>query len=566
MPRDRKLRLPVTLSADVVAAAVVSVMLVPQSLAYALLAGLPPEAGLYASVLPLAAYAILGSSRVLAVGPVAVISLMTATAISGLAPTAGVTPMAAALMLAALSGLVLLAFGALKLGALANFLSHPVISGFMTASALIIIVSQIRPLCGLPLVGNTLLDVGRSLATEGFSPHLPTAAVGLSTVIFLLWARHLLPRLARRLGQSAAQATLASRIAPVFAVIVAIAASVTFDFQAMGMAVVGAVPGGLPPLALPPLSAALVLELLPAAAAIALIGFVESVSVAQTLAARRRESVDPDRELLGLGAANLAAAFSGGMPVSGGFARSVVNFDAGAATRLAGALSAVGILFAVMFLTPYLAALPKAVLAATIIVAVYQLVDFKAVGRVWRYARSDAAAMLVTIVVVLVKGVEWGVAAGVALSLALHLWRTSRPHMAVVGRVPGSEHFRNVLRHHVLTSPEVINLRVDESLYFANARYLETQIAHLIAAHPEVKHLVLMCSAVNFIDASALESLEAINDRLKTASVAFHLSEVKGPVMDRLKQSSFLEHLTGKVFLSQYDALKALSPVLAATV
>lgn len=564
MPQDRKLRLPATLPADLVAAVVVSIMLVPQSLAYALLAGLPAETGLYASVLPLIAYAALGSSRVLAVGPVAVISLMTATAISGIDPAAGVTPIAAALALAALSGVVLMVFGALKLGALANFLSHPVISGFMTASALIIIVSQVKPLSGLPLDGHTLLDVGRSLAAAGFHLHLPTAAVGLATIIFLLWARHLLPGLARRLGLSAARAALASRIAPVFAVIVAIAASITFDFKAMGIAVVGAAPQGLPPLTLPPLSPALLLDLLPAAAAIALIGFVESVSVAQTLAARRRDSVDPDRELLGLGAANLAAALSGGMPVSGGFARSIVNFDAGAATRLAGALSALGILFAVMFLTPYLAALPKAVLAATIIVTVSQLVDFNAVGRVWRYARTDAAAMMVTIVVVLSKGVEWGVAAGVAVSLALHLWRTSRPHMAVVGRMPGSEHFRNVLRHQVLTAPEVLNLRVDESLYFANARYLETQIAQLIADHPEIKHLVLMCSAVNFIDASALESLEAINERLKTAGVIFHLSEIKGPVMDRLKKSAFLDHLTGQVFLSQYDALKALSPALAA--
>ncbi len=564
MPQDRKLRLPATLPADLVAAAVVSIMLVPQSLAYALLAGLPAETGLYASVLPLIAYAALGSSRVLAVGPVAVISLMTATAISGIDPAAGVTPIAAALALAALNGVVLMVFGALKLGALANFLSHPVISGFMTASALIIIVSQVKPLSGLPLDGYTLLDVGRSLAAVGFHLHLPTAAVGLATIMFLLWARHLLPGLARRLGLSASRAALASRIAPVFAVIVAIAASITFDFKAMGIAVVGAAPQGLPPLTLPPLSPALLLDLLPAAAAIALIGFVESVSVAQTLAARRRDSVDPDRELLGMGAANLAAALSGGMPVSGGFARSIVNFDAGAATRLAGALSALGILFAVMFLTPYLAALPKAVLAATIIVTVSQLVDFNAVGRVWRYARTDAAAMMVTIVVVLSKGVEWGVAAGVAVSLALHLWRTSRPHMAVVGRMPGSEHFRNVLRHQVLTAPEVLNLRVDESLYFANARYLETQIAQLIADHPEIKHLVLMCSAVNFIDASALESLEAINERLKTAGVIFHLSEIKGPVMDRLKKSAFLDHLTGQVFLSQYDALKALSPALAA--
>lgn len=292
---------------------------------------------------------------------------------------------------------------------------------------------------------------------------------------------------------------------------------------------------------------------------ISLIGFVESVSVAQTLASKRRQRIVPDQELIGLGAANIAAGISAGYPVTGGFARSVVNFDAGAETPAAGIYTAFGIALATLFLTPLLANLPQATLAATIIVAVLSLVDLKAIRRVWTYSRADFSAMAATILGTLFLGVEAGVVLGVVLSLVLNLHRTSRPHMAVVGQVPGSEHFRNVERHDVITSPNVLSIRVDESLYFANTRYLEDRIAALVAKRPELKHVVLMCSAVNMIDASALESLEEVNHRLQDAGIALHLSEVKGPVMDRLKRSTLLDDLTGKIFLSQYDAARQLS-------
>jgi len=291
---------------------------------------------------------------------------------------------------------------------------------------------------------------------------------------------------------------------------------------------------------------------------------VESVSVAQTLAAKRRQRIDPNQELIGLGAANVASALSSGYPVTGGFARSVVNFDAGARTPLAGVLTAGGIALTALFLTPLFFDLPKATLAATIIVAVLALVDLKTIRRTWRYSKSDFAAMFATIVVVLGIGVEAGVVTGVALSVLLFLWRTSRPHMAVVGQVPGTEHFRNILRHDVVTSERVFCVRVDESLYFANARYLEDRIYDFVVSQPALTDVVLMCSAVNFIDASALESLEAIADRLKDAGARLHLSEVKGPVMDRLERSDFLEHLTGKVFLSQHAAMAALDPEVTA--
>jgi SulP family sulfate permease len=290
---------------------------------------------------------------------------------------------------------------------------------------------------------------------------------------------------------------------------------------------------------------------------------VESISVALTLAAKRRQRVDPDQELIALGVSDIGAAVSGGFPVTGGFARSVVNFEAGAETPAAGAFTAAGIALATMFLTPLLFFLPNATLAATIVVAVLSLVDLGALKRTWNYSRTDFAAMVATILLTLVEGVEAGLLAGVGLSIFLHLYHTSKPHVAVVGQIPGTAHFRNVTRHTVVTDPEILSLRVDESLYFPNARFLEDLINGAVAANPAIRHVILECPAVNTIDASALESLEAINSRLKDGGITFHLSEVKGPIMDRLKRSHFLEELTGKVHLSQYEAVSSINPELA---
>ena len=549
-----------TLGQDVLAAVIVTIMLIPQSLAYALLAGLPPEVGLYASIGPLIAYAVFGTSRVLAVGPVAVVSLMTATAISALTETYEIGYAAAALSLAFLSGVVLLLMGVFRLGFLANFLSHPVISGFITASGLIIAASQVRHLIGVDAHGHDLITIVYTLSGNLADAHWQTALIALMCVVFLIWNRQGMAALLKRLKVNARLADIVAKTGPVLTVVAAIAAVRVFDLEAQGVALVGDVPAGLPPFTLPSIEPGLLAALLPAAILISMIGFVESVSVAQTLAAKRRERIDPDQELVGLGAANLTAGFSGGYPVTGGFARSVVNFDAGAQTPAAGAFTAIGIAGASLYLTPFLYDLPIAVLSATIIVAVLSLVDFSALSRAWAYSKTDFAAMSVTIALTLVFGVELGVMAGVLLSLALFLYRTSRPHTAVVGQVSGSEHFRNIERHDVITSPRIITMRVDESLYFANARYLEDRVYALVAGRDEVEHFVLMCPAVNEIDISALEALEAINHSLSDSGIQLHLSEVKGPVMDRLKRSHFLEAMTGKVFLSQYDAVRSLDP------
>lgn len=545
-----------TLTNDLVAAVIVTIMLVPQSLAYALLAGLPPQVGLYASILPLVAYAVFGTSRTLAVGPVAVVSLMTAAAAGGVAAQGSPEYLAAALILALLSGLILLVMGLLRLGFLANLLSHPVVAGFISASGILIAASQLRHILGIAGSGETLPQILGSLAANLAQIDAATVAIGVASLAFLFWVRKGLKRLLVRLGMPTRGAELLARAGPAAAVVVATAVVAAFSPE---VATVGAIPRGLPPLTVPLLDPALWSALLVPALLIAVIGFVESVSVAQTLAAKRRQRIDPDQELVGLGAANIAASFSGGYPVTGGFARSVVNFDAGAETPAAGAFTAIGLAAAVLFLTPLLFHLPVAVLAATIIVAVLSLVDLHGPVELWRYSKSDFAAMAATILVTLLAGVESGVVSGVVLSLALYLWRASRPHAAIVGRVPGTEHFRNVLRHEVETAPNLLTLRVDESLTFVNARWLEERVLELIADRPEVEHLVLMCSAVNDVDASALESLEAINRRFADAGVALHLSEVKGPVMDKLERSDLLPALTGRVFLSQHDAWIALA-------
>jgi SulP family sulfate permease len=327
---------------------------------------------------------------------------------------------------------------------------------------------------------------------------------------------------------------------------------------------VGDVPRGLPSLTIPVFRQELWLELLDSAVLISIIGYVESVSVGKTLAAKRRQRIDPNQELIGLGAANVASAVSGGFPVTGGFSRSVVNFDAGAVTPAASLFAAIGMTLAALLLTPLLYFLPKATLAAVIIVAVSSLIDFAHLTRAWRYSRTDFLAIAITITVTLLQGVELGVLCGVAVSLMLHLYETSRPHMAVVGEVPGTEHFRNIRRHNVITHEGIVSLRVDESLYFANATYIEDAIYGLIAEDPSVKHVVLMCTAVNAIDLSALEVLESVNERLQEAGVELHLSEVKGPVMDCLEKTDFLSKLGGEVFLSQHMAIEKLAARQAA--
>ena len=545
---------------DAVAALIVTIMLIPQSLAYALLAGVPPEVGLYASVAPLLLYAVLGSSSVLAVGPVAVVSLMTAAAVGEHATAGTHAYWQIAITLAFLSGGMLLLMGVLRLGFLANFLSHPVISGFISASGLLIALSQLKTIMGVKVEGHNFVDLLLALIHQASSTHLLTFLVGALATAFLFWVRKGLKPVLLQMGLAPKAADIIAKAGPVAAIAITTALAWSLDWQVQGMKLVGTVPQGLPPVTAPLWDLTLWQELLVPALLISVVGFVESVSVGQTLAAKRRQRIEPNQELVALGASNLSAAFTGGFPVTGGFARSVVNFDAGAVTPAAGVLTALGITLASLFLTPALYYLPQATLAATIVVAVLSLVDVGILKSTWNFSKLDFIAATTTLLATLLIGVESGLVIGVVVSLALFLFHASRPHIATVGLIPGTEHFRNVLRHDVLVSPKLVCLRVDASMFFANARAVEDRINSEVATRPELEHVLLQCSAVNDIDSSALESLEAIASRLKDSGISLHFSEIKGPVMDKLSTTHFLEHLNGQVFLTNFQAIQALTP------
>ena len=461
------------LGADLLAGLIVTVMVIPQSLAYALLAGLPAVVGLYASILPQLLYTFLGTSRTLAVGPVAIIALMTGAALSSVAAPGTPEYLQAALVLSLLSGAILVTMGALKMGFFSNFLSHPVISGFLTASGILIAVSQLGSLLGVSSSGFTLVERLMTLLPNlpTFNPY--TVAIGGGTLLFLVLMRRYGKQSLIKVGLPATLADLMAKAGPVFAVVVTTLAAWHWQLAyEHGVAVVGTIPSGLPALSFPWGDASLWRALLIPAMLISLVGFVESVSMGQMLAAKRRQRISPNQELIGLGAANLAAGFTSGMPVTGGLSRTVINYDAGAQTPAAGAFAALGIALVTMAFTGWLYYLPIATLAATITVSILTLVDIPMLRQTWRYSRSDFAAMAVTILLTLVEGIEAGIIGGVTLSIALFLYRTSRPHSALVGRVPDTEHFRNVERHDVETVSNAALLRIDESLYFANARYL----------------------------------------------------------------------------------------------
>ncbi|MDN5871120.1 MAG: sulfate permease [Nitrococcus sp.] len=545
---------------DLVAGTLAAILLVPQSMAYALLAGLPPETGLYASVAAPLAYALFGTSRALAVGPVAVVALMTASALSDYIGADRELWLTGAVILAAEGGLVLLLLGVLRLGALVNFISHPVLSGFTSGAAGLIILSQIKHLTGINLDRGDAIETVRALIGRSGEIHAPTLVVALSALMLLLAGRGPLIPLLRRIGMSARGATLTSRTVPLIVVILAtLAAAALHADNAYGLAVVGSVAAGLPMPSLAFLAAPGWQTLLPSAVLIALVGYVESVSVAQALAARRRQRIDANRELIALGASNIAAAVVGTMPVAGGFSRSVVNFDGGARTQLAGIITAGLVGVVALFFTGWLHYLPETVLAAVIVIAVAQLIDVDAARRVWAYDRAEGFALVATAVAVLTLGIEMGLLLGIGLSLALHLWRTGHPHIAVVGRLPGTEHFRNVNRHLVETSPRVLAVRVDESIYFANTSQVADFITSNLAAAPNTRDLLLVMAAVNSIDASGLEMLEHLEEALQHAGITMHLAEVKGPVQDRLVSTRLGRRLAGRIYLTTGRAFEALT-------
>jgi len=554
---------------DITAGLIVTVMLIPQSLAYAMLAGLPPEIGLYASLLPMVAYALFGSSMTLAVGPVAVSSLMTASALMPLASQGSADYISLSILLALLSGLMLLVAGFLRLGFLAWFLSHPVISGFISGSAILIAIGQLKYLLGLQFSSSGVVSSLKNLAQHLHETNSTTALLGLSAVLFLLFARKYLGPLLKQMGLSAKTSDLLTKLAPMAVVIVSTALVAIYGLdQTDKVSIVGRVPGGLPSIGLPSIQWDQINILLLPALLISLVGFVESVSVGQSLALKRGQRIDPNRELVGIGAANIASAFSGGFPVTGGFARSVVNFSAGAQTPAAGIVSAVLMAIVIAGLTEWFYYLPQAVLSATIIVAVIGLIDTHTLKEAWHYDKADAIALLLTFAGVIMFGVEEGIVIGVAMSLAVLVWRSSHPHMALVGRVPGTEHFRNVERHQVEVFPGLIALRIDESIYFANSQLIAEKIEGLLSEHPSTNCVLLILSAVNQLDTTALGMLTELEKTLSARHITLQFAEIKGPVHDRLQPTELGERMQNRIFLSTQQAFldyQAKNPSLKIT-
>jgi SulP family sulfate permease len=539
----RRALLPGDLSAGIV----VAMMMIPQGMAYALVAGLPPVAGIYASILPPMVYALFGSSMTQSVGPMAIISLMTGAVIAPLAPAGSGLYTVLAAQLALVSGAVLLLCGLLRMGFVANFFSRPVMSGFTVGSAIVIAAGQLKPLLGATFP----------------QWHLPSLLLGGVSLALLLLAKRYLAPLLRRCGMQPTAADLGARLAPMLVVLAATAAVPLLDLQALGIRTTGAVPAGLPALNLAT-SSAHWRALLQPGLLIGFMVFLMSMSAAQTLALKRNEKLVSNHELIGLGAANVASMVSGGFPVTGSISRSAVNFSAGANTPLASIITAALLALALVAPTGWLALLPLPTLAATIIVAVLGMLEFDTLRMAWRYDRGDAAAWLATGAGVLALGVEAGVIIGVLLSMGTLIWRASRPHIAVLGRIAGSEHFRNVERYPAETQPEMLVLRIDANLFFGNVEAVSQRIEEELRTHAGARHLVLVMTAVSSIDTSALFALAEWNFSMRRRGVTLHLAEVKGPVMDRLRQSDLLDQLSGPVFLSTAMACEKIHQAAAA--
>ena len=517
------------LNYDLVAGLVVGIVTVPQAIAYAFLAGLPPEAGLYACLLPMVLYALLGSSRQLVVGPVAVAALMVADAIKDHADQFGNDAIGIATVLCMQAGLLLWLLRIFQLGGIVNILSRPVISGFINGAVILIVISQIPALTGIPATpaAGPLSDFA-SMAVRISDAHAFTIAIGLASLL-LLWlfppfVKRLLPR-----PKGPREDSAILRTGPIFVAAGSILLVLVAGFETPS---VGYIPAGLPSIKAPPFDLDLWIDLAPSAALIAIVAYVESFSVGSTLASRQRKRVNSHQELIALGAANLGAAFTGAYPVAGSFSRSSVNAAAGGRTPVSSIASALVILIALLWLTPLFQILPHAALAAIIIVSVVGLVEFRDLKIHWRFYRLDVVTHVVTLASVLAFGVETGLLTGVCVSILLFIRRSSRP--------------------------ELITIRIDESLYFANANRVEDRVLKIVETHHEARHILLVCSSINFIDTSGLEMLRRINESLRSVSIKLHLSEVKGPLSDRLADTAFAQELSGQIFFTTDEAMQIL--------
>lgn len=539
---------PTHFKADVVAALIVLAMLVPQGMAYAMLAGLPPVMGIYASILPMIIYAFTGSSTTLSIGPVAIISMMVFSALHPLFAIGSTVYIEAACLLTVMVGIISLILGLFRFGFLIQLISHPVIQSFIIASALLIALGQFKFLLDIPLQTNNIPEFIGSLVNNFHHISFPSVVLGLAAIAILVF----LPKWV--------QSDFLNKIIPLLLVLSSIIVVYVFSLDQHGLKTVGIIPTGLPSFHFPTWNLDLVQKLLPSAFMIAMISFVESLAIAQATALQKRDDLNSNQELIALGLANIAAGINTGFAVSGSLSRTVVNTDAGAKTPMSGVMSSLLMIAVSLYFTSFFQNLPLTILAATIFVSIWKLVTFLPFFETWKYSKADGLAMWATFFGVTCIDISTGLVIGIILTFILLLWRISRPHIAVIGLVEGTQHFRNVSRYDVLTAETITSFRIDENLNFLNAHVLKGYIITELSHNPQIQHVVINCSSISNIDLSAVEMLEELNGELLQLGIQLHLSEVKSPVMDRLNSSRLINMLSGKIFLSHYQAIQMLSP------
>lgn len=539
---------PTHFKADVVAALIVLAMLVPQGMAYAMLAGLPPVMGIYASILPMIIYAFTGSSTTLSIGPVAIISMMVFSALQPLFAVGSTAYIEAACLLAIMVGIISLILGLFRFGFLIQLISHPVIKSFIIASALLIALGQFKFLLDIPLQTNNIPEFIGSLVNNFHHISFLSVGVSLAAISILVF----LPKWVR--------SDFLNKTIPLLLVLSSIIVVYAFNLDQHGLKTVGIIPTGLPSFHFPTWNFDLVQKLLPSAFIIAMISFVESLAIAQATALQKRDDLNSNQELIALGLANIAAGINMGFAVSGSLSRTVVNSDAGAKTPMSGVMSSLLMIAVSLYFTSFFQNLPLTILAATIFVSIWKLVSFLPFFETWKYSKADGLAMWATFFGVTCIDISTGLVIGIILTFILLLWRISRPHIAVIGLVEGTQHFRNVSRYDVLTTETIASFRIDENLNFLNAHVLKGYIITELSHNPQIQHVVINCSSISNIDLSAVEMLEDLNRELLQLGIQLHLSEVKSPVMDQLNSSRLINMLSGKIFLSHYQAIQTLSP------
>ncbi len=518
---------------DLTAGLTVGVMLIPQGMAYSMLAGLPPIYGLYASTIPLIIYAIFGTSRQLAVGPSAMIALLVGAGVSQLASPGTELYITYAIFLALMVGIIQFGLGFFRLGFIVNFLSHPVISGFTSAAALIIGLSQLKHLFGIQIARtNYVHEILINTFDQIGNIHMPTLLLGLGGMGLILF----LKRMNKGIPGS------------LIAVILGIIIVYLFNLDETGMKIVREVPQGLPSLFLPSMDGGIIRDLLPIAVTIALVGFMESVAIAkafQSKSKQREYKVIPNQELIGLGLANAIGSFFQAFPTTGGFSRSAVNFQAGAKTGLASIISAILIILTLLFLTPLFYYLPQAILASIIMVAVFGLIDLKEARHLWVSDRKDFYMLMVTFLSTLLIGIEEGIIVGVILSIGMVIWRVTYPHVAPLGRIPGTDLYRNLYRFPEAEHFEdILIFRFDAQLFFANTSYMTHKLEQLEEEHRgNVKLVILSAKAINGVDSTAIHALKDLAAAYKSRGIELYFADAKGPVRDAMVRGGLVKEV-----------------------